>query len=94
MNKDEKILLICGVLVVAALLLWSYDPKIMDQSKNEPEQPADAVIPKSSYLTYNQPYMFSPPVANVLPQTASGILGQPFPETGNSTPISDCGCSS
>lgn len=74
MGPDEKIIISVAVVALVAILIFNL--------KGE-EKPTNEIVLSNediptSFLTYNQPYMFSPPVANILPQTASGILGQAF----------------
>lgn len=88
MSKDEKIIMALGFLAVAAIILYVQRP---DTDAPPTEAEIDAEYIPVSYLTYNQPYMFAPPVANILPPAASGILGQAF-EKAKSVFSNDCGC--
>jgi hypothetical protein len=70
MSTEEKILLVLGGLAIAAVLLFQVKPKTIIEeiapNESQPvEEPKDNGGP--AYLTYNQPYIWGPPVNNFLP---------------------------
>lgn len=96
MGKDERIILIIGGLALAAIVLY-HITEFNSVEAAEP-MPEFKVVPSgvANYMVYNQPYLFAPPVANILPETASGILGQSFTQPPATLPADDygnCGCS-
>lgn len=96
MKHHEKVFFaLCAVFIVA-VLIWKYEVKSPFVAMIAPSPPQNTSYNKFSYLTYNQPYYFSPPVANTLPQTAKGILGIKYATDTSSfdgtSDGSDCGC--
>ena len=96
MEKHEKILLVLGALLIVAVLIWDYKPAddVPHLTLNNQNPPQNQAWNKWKFLTYNQPYLFAPPVANILPATAIGILGikyTPDPQNYDGT-LADCGC--
>jgi len=97
MGKDERIILAVGFVGLVALLLYHFtDLKNNNITAADDLAAPDLLVPsgQANYMTYNQPFLFSPPVANVLPATASGILGQSFeqPPPSSLETNYDCGC--
>ena len=82
MSKDEKIILVITALLIMAVIVWR--KPIANVIMGEPMEPAIDLVGMSqtpsnsnltkgpSYLMYNQPWAFSPPVNNFLPAIASG----------------------
>lgn len=101
MLKEERIIYtLIGLVAVAALIsmfVKNYNPANGMQIDNTDLTGAAHVVVtngarNSEFLTYNQPYAFSPPVANLLPNQASGMLGQKFVDYSGSTD-NGCNCS-
>lgn len=97
MSKDERIILAVGFVGLVAILLYHFtDLKSNAVTAENDVAAPDLLVPsgQANYMTYNQPFLFSPPVANILPATASGILGQSFeqPPPSSYDDGSTCGC--
>lgn len=97
MGKEERIIFALGFIALIAAVIFSRSgnaPLTGDAATSPPDlttAPTDRNV-DFNYLTYNQPFMFAPPIANVLPQVASGQLGQQFASADYSNDISTCGC--
>jgi hypothetical protein len=80
MERNERIFLLLAGVALAALVLWDM------RGKQAAQQPADtspltnpyaaATAEGPSYLLYNQPWFFVPPVGNFMPQQTAGQAGQ------------------
>jgi hypothetical protein len=98
MGKEERIIFALGFVALVALVIFSRGPVPM--TGNAPTSPPDTTANPvdyqsaslANYLTYNQPWLMAPPVANILPQSASGQLGQALPDADNSGDFYGCGC--
>lgn len=81
MSKDEKIILVITALLIMAVIIWR--KPIVEAIVGETIPPVDLVglsqTPNNStltkgpsYLMYNQPWAFAPPVGNFLPSITAG----------------------
>lgn len=95
MGKDERIILVIGGVALAAILLYHMTELKVSNDVADNIQPAPEfkLVPDGipNYMVYNQPFLFSPPVANILPATASGILGQSFTQPPSALAADDNG---
>jgi hypothetical protein len=99
MGKEERIIFALGFISLVAIMIFHRGGNNAPMLGNAPTKPpptttapVDYSTNNVNYLTYNQPWLMAPPVGNVLPQIASGQLGQTFTEpdlTGNNI---DCMC--
>ena len=84
MSKDEKIIIAVAVLLITVVIIWR-KPIIAAVTGDTSDEvtPYDSVgvsqilTPESasrglSYLSYNQPWAFAPPVGNFLPSITAG----------------------
>lgn len=101
MSKDEKILYSIaglGLLLIAIINIVRLMPDNDDNnvSYNQPDVIITNGARHNNYLTFNKPYAFSPPVANLLPQTIQSFLGVRTDNNANNnqttTANDDCGC--
>jgi hypothetical protein len=72
-----------GVSIVALVALVIFDIRaknaaLATSNKTQPVNNtlADATVQGPAYLLYNQPWMFSPPVGNIMPSVTAGQAGQ------------------
>lgn len=84
MTREETTLLMLAFGALVALLIW-YKRPVADIPLSDYTEPV-------TNLTVNQPFMFSPPVANIMPQTASSELGVPLSDTDPYYSSQNCGC--
>lgn len=95
MGKEERIIFALGFVALVALVIFSRNgaPMLGPAATEPPETKASPIDYSddhlTNYLTYNQSWLFAPPVGNVLPQVASGNTGIPLPDSN--APF-DCGC--
>ena len=83
MSKEERIIYTLGALALFAIVIGtiakSYFPDGMPAIVDASYKVITNGPRNVNYLTYNQPYLFGPPVANLLPSQSSGMLGQSLP---------------
>lgn len=81
MSKDEKIILVVTALLIMVVIIWR--KPIVAAIVGETIPAADMVgvsqtpentslVKGPSYLMYNQPWAFAPPVGNFLPSITAG----------------------
>lgn len=93
MDKNEKIFLALAVAALVAIVLFRL--KAPDNPAQKPIDGAPESVPSvggPEYLMYNQPYSFGPPLQNVLPNQASGVIAPQGNGEYNYT--ASCGCGS
>lgn len=73
MSREETTIIVLTLGALVAYLAWFTKPPAVI------EEGEAAVAYGATNLTLNQPFMFAPPVANILPQQAASQLGQPMP---------------
>lgn len=99
MSKEEKIFLGLAVLGLVAVVLMQRNPNIISvPTANDPVTDIgvsltpvnDSVVKGPSYMVYNTPWMFAPPIGNFLPSITAGIGSQTVNQPTNFD--NDCGC--
>ena len=97
MNRDAIVLALIFAVLAAVVLARFAPPAEVAEAvvipEDETQTSALAGDPSKgpSYLTYNFPYMFAPPVSNFLPSQAAP--GQAGAQITVGTPIQPCGAS-
>lgn len=83
--NSERIFLFLVAAALIAVVIWNVKapPSGMLTLADEHVPPETPLSRKQGPLTYNQPYLFSPPVANVLPRQAFGVGGADWPNSDN-----------
>lgn len=97
MERREQVFIGVSFVALVALVLYDMRTKAMDAAAaaspiaSNPMAAATAEGP--SYLLYNQPWFFSPPVGNFMPQQTVGQAGQTAAFTPAPTSQATCaGC--
>lgn len=83
MTKDEKIIIAVSALLVMTVIIWRKPivavvtgealPTNPNNEVGVSQTPANSSLVKGpSYLMYNQPYAFAPPIGNFLPSITAG----------------------
>lgn len=93
MRNEEKILLALCAVALVALVIWR-NPKVVTGetiatiSGDIPDEASTEAAPGGpAYLTYNQPYIWGPPVNNFLPAINATNNGGTIVNS-----LNDCGC--
>lgn len=86
---NEKRFLFLAFVVLAGVLFWDYRTRSEPVAQSDASVPQGAqdvgvsntldnssMVSGPSYMTYNQPWAFSPPIANFLPASTVGQEGQ------------------
>lgn len=82
MNREKTfIVLVC--VAVGALLVWKMRQAPAITAGTQSYNPNESIVPTPAntgvgleYMIYNQPFMFSPPVQNIMPYLTNGAIGQ------------------
>lgn len=83
MTREETVILMLAFGALVTVLVWQVRPG------ESVAAPADSAV---TNLTYNQPFMFAPPVANIMPNAAASQLGVPSNSDVFYDPAKMCGC--
>lgn len=84
MTNDERVLLVIVGILLVAVIVFQRRPEDGSPGLNPPASsvvglsltPRNSdVIVGPSYIMANMPYMFGPPIQNILPSASSGLLG-------------------
>lgn len=103
MTNEEKIILGVAAVALAAVVIYQrplvaapiieHDP-VADNVSLTPYN--DSVTKGPSYMAYNSPFAFAPPISNFLPSITAGQAGQtintPTDFAGFSPYVGSCGC--
>lgn len=101
MSKEEKIFLGLAIVGLVAVILLQRPRNVIVSPVNPAGDPVteigvsltpnnDSVVKGPSYLVYNTPWMFAPPIGNFLPSITAGIGSQTVNQPTNFD--NDCGC--
>lgn len=91
MDRNEKLFIALAVIALAAVVLFKIKQPVNPAEKPIDGSPDSIPAPQGpEYLTYNQPYGFGPPLQNVLPNLASGVIAPQNMNEYNYT--ASCGC--
>lgn len=82
MQIRDEIIAIVGGITLIGILLWKQE-KEESAAEDFSQNGAISIVPTPlntafgpEYLTYNQPYLFAPPVYAMVPQQSVGQVGQ------------------
>lgn len=81
--QEDEIVMILALVALVAVCLYNH-PAIPDTppSRTVLGQDAGDFTQGPAYLMANSPWLFAPPVGNVLPVTTAGLFGQVSPGWG------------